>query len=113
VEASTLAKRRLKAILEQIGGNLTVEQACTAMGVGESVFYELRAAVLEAAAQSLEPGRPGRPRRQLDEHDERLEALEDEMQLTRIELQAARLREEIAVSMPHVLRHPRQTKKKR
>ncbi len=112
MQASTLAKRRLKAILDQIGGNFTVEQACAAMGVGESVFYELRAAVLEAAAQSLEPGRPGRPRIQQNEQDERLEALEDEMQLTRIELQAARLREEIAVSMPHVLA-PRQTKKKR
>lgn len=113
VDASSLAKRRLRAILDQIGGKLTVEEACSAIGVGESVFFDLRAAVLQAAAASLEPGRAGRPRKVATAVDERLEALEQEMQMAKIELHAARLREEIAVSMPHLLRRKKRGSKKK
>lgn len=111
MDASSLAKRRLKAILDQIGGKLSVEEACASMNVGESVFFDLRASVLQAALGSLEPGRAGRPSKQTSDVDDRLATLEEEMQLAKIELQAARIREEIAVTMPHVLQ--RRSKKNR
>src|SRR5688500_5545189 len=104
VDASEQAKRRLQAILGQIAGEQSVEDACAVMGVGESVFFELRASVLQAAADRLEPGRPGRPPKETSEVDDRLSALEEEMKLARIELHAARIREEIAVTMPHLLK---------
>lgn len=111
MDASDLAKRRLKAILDQLAGALSVEEACERIGVQDSVFFELRAAVLQSAASRLEPGRRGRPSKEPTEVEQRLEALEDEMQMTKIELQAARLREEIAVTMPHLYRR-RAAKKK-
>ena len=112
VDASTLAKQRLKVILDQVAGTLSVEQACVAIGVKESAFFELRASALQAAASGLEPGRAGRPTKTND-IDDRVAALEDEMTMARIELQAARIREEIAVTMPDLYRRKHGSKKNR
>lgn len=111
LDASTRAKRRLETILEEISGKKTLAEACAAIGVAESQYLTLRATALQAALSGLEPGQPGRPSKKPTDVEQRLQDLEDEMQMAKIELQAARIREEIAVTMPHLLRRRRGTKK--
>lgn len=101
LDGSEEAKRRVKAILETISGEKTIAQACEALGIGEARFHELRARVLAGAVVMAEPGRPGRP--PIPPAPEDVEQLKAQLLETRIELQAARIREEIAIAMPHLL----------
>jgi transposase-like protein len=97
-------KRRLRVVLETLSGERSVEQACADLGVSPSRFHELRREALQGALAGLLPGASGRPHRQDPAVDpERLKALERETQELRRELQAALVRTEIALAMPHVL----------
>jgi transposase-like protein len=97
-------KQRLRIVLETLSGERSVESACAELGVGPSRFHELRREALQAALDGLSPGASGRPKRKGPEEDpKRLEALERENEELRIELQAAFVRTEIALAMPHVL----------
>ena len=91
-------------ILETVAGTCTVEEACEKLGVGPAAFYKLRERTLEDAAASLEPRKVGRPKKQKSPEQQEIEKLRQELFETRFELQAARIREEIAVVMPHLLR---------
>jgi hypothetical protein len=110
VEASERAKRRLAVILETVAGQKTVAQACAELGIEESAFHAIRSEALQAAAASLEPGRVGRPPKI---EDAKVSDLERKLVEARIELEAARLREEIAVFMPHLLKRSKAKKKPR
>ena len=57
-----LAKERLRVILACERDEMTAVAACAELGIGRSRFYQLRRDVLQAALDSLAPGRPGRPR---------------------------------------------------
>ncbi|MBZ5640330.1 MAG: helix-turn-helix domain-containing protein [Acidobacteriia bacterium] len=97
-------KRRLRVVLETLSGERSVESACEELGVSPSRFHELRREALQAALDGLAPGASGRPKRKGPEGDsQRLEALERENEDLRFELQAAFVRTEIALAMPHVL----------
>jgi hypothetical protein len=109
LEGSDLAKRRVKVVLETISGEKTVAEACKALGIGEARFHELRARVLAGALAASEPGRPGRPVKAAQPAPDEVAELKAELLETRIELQAARIREEIAIAMPHLL-EPRKKK---
>jgi hypothetical protein len=98
------AKRRLRILLETLSGERSVESACEVLGVSASRFHELRREALQAALDGLAPGASGRPKRKDPEVDpKRLEALERENDELKFELQAAFVRTEIALAMPHVL----------
>jgi hypothetical protein len=58
---STAAKLRLEVFLANVAGELTVEQACAALGLHKSRFFELRKRWLQESMQALEPEPPGRP----------------------------------------------------
>lgn len=58
---STAAKRRLEVLLANLAGELTVEQACAALGLQKSRFFELRKRWLKESVQALEPEPAGRP----------------------------------------------------
>ncbi len=107
-EGSPGAKARLKVILETLAAMKTIAEACGALGMGEAGFHKLRTRVLQEAVEGLEPRRPGRKPKEKVE-DERIEALEAEVAMLRRALKASRVREEIALTMPHLLRR----KKKR
>jgi hypothetical protein len=98
------AKRRLRILLETLSGERSVESACEELGVSPSRFHELRREALQAALDGLAPGASGRPKRKGPESDpKRLEALQRENDELKFELQAAFVRTEIALAMPHVL----------
>jgi hypothetical protein len=103
LEGPAELKRRLRVILETLGGECSVERACELLGVGEARFHELRRQVLASALGGLSPGAAGRPRRETESPASRVEELEREVQELRIELQAARVRTEIALTMPQLL----------
>jgi len=103
LEGSAELKRRLKVILETLAGQQSVAWACEQLEVSEARFHELRRQVLAAALEGLSPGMAGRPRRPELPAPSRVEELEHEVRELRIELQAARVRTEIALTMPHLL----------
>jgi hypothetical protein len=102
LQGSAQAKTRLHVVLQTMTGQLSVAQACALLGVGTARFHELRAEVLQAALDRLEPRPSGRPRQEPAVGE--VTALEEEIRELRIDLQAARVREEIALAMPHLLK---------
>jgi hypothetical protein len=109
LEGSEEARRRLELVLETIAGRRTVEEACAALGVSAARFDALRREALGAALERLEPRSPGRPPKPAGEPSE-LDRLQAEIADLRWDLEAARVRELIAIGMPHLLK-PRGVKK--
>lgn len=105
LEGDDESKRRLRIVLATLVGELSVVEACERLVVSESRFHEMRRQALEGALSSLTPGVPGRPAKSSDENPtgDRLVELERENRQLRIELQAAYVRTELALGMPHVL----------
>jgi len=106
---SAAAKRSLKVLLANLAGELSVTEACAALGLHESRFFELRRRWLEQSVAALEPHRPGRP---ANAEEPRVSALEDRVDELEWELRVSRLREELAslgLPRPH---QPRPAPKK-
>lgn len=96
-------KERLRVILETITGKKSVRQACEELAVSEARLHELRRQVLQGALDGLAPGRPGRPRNEESEDSDRVRELERQISELELELKFSQTREEIALTMPHVL----------
>jgi hypothetical protein len=101
------AKRRLKTLLETLSGEKSVEEACEELGLSEAAFHKLRSEFLQEAVGLLEPKPLGRPASLPSETEELREEYERRIGDLEIDLQAARVREEIALSMPHLLQRDR------
>ena len=112
LEGSELAKQRLKVILQTVAGDLSIPQACTQLNVSEARFHELRAELLQAAVQQLEPKPLGRPAQQVSSEAAQVAALQKQVTELKIDLRAAQIREELALLMPHVLK-PRTEEERR
>lgn len=104
------SKRRLRVILQTLTGERTVDEACEELGVSEARFHVLRRRALEGALAGLTPGRPGRPSKPPPTPPSRVEQLEQELDEVRTQLWAAEIREEIALTMPHLLRHGKKSR---
>jgi hypothetical protein len=104
LDGSEDAKRKLRIILETVTGKRSVEEACEVLGIGPAAFHKLRARTLQDAVHSLEPRPVGRPRKEVPKEATEIEALKAEVWQLKFDLQAARIREEIAVTMPHLLK---------
>jgi len=105
-----LARERLKRVLATLAGESTVEEACLHLGISPARFAEIRKEALGAALEALEPkpaGRPPAPRTDPEVID-----AEQEIRRLKRELEASRIREEIALTMPHLVRPPRGGEKK-
>ena len=107
------AKTRLRVIMETISGTKNVKQACEELGIEKSAFYKLRDKALAGALENLEPRQVGRPRAVRSVKDKKIEELEQELLETRMNLEAAYIREELSVAMPHVLINRTEDKKKK
>lgn len=103
VEGSDLAKNRAEVILQTIRGELTIAEACATLGVEQSRFFALRSEALQALVGALEPGRVGRPPKEPSELERRMGELEKKLAEVAFDLELSRVREEIAVTMPHLL----------
>ena len=112
LEGSTSARRRLKVILRTITEELSVPDACAELGVSEARFHQLRREVLGCALKGLEPRKSGRPRKESAEESSRVVALRQRIRNLELDLQAAYVREEIAVAMPHLLLKNQKKEKK-
>jgi hypothetical protein len=112
LNGSTEAKARLHALLETLSGRQTVGQASQALGISVRRLHAMRHALLQEILDRLEPKPAGRPTRSAVSSGQTA-ALEAELRRLRLELQAARIREEIALAMPSVLTRSRRGKKSR
>lgn len=104
LEGPEETKRRLRVILETLSGERTVAQACAELEIGEARFHTLRQQALQGALEGLRPGRAGRPRKEEPVAPGRVEELEQEVRDLEVDLQAARVRTELALAMPHLLK---------
>jgi transposase len=96
-------KHRLRVILDVMAQTMSVKQACTVLGVSEARFHQLRQQVLQGALDSLAPRRPGRPRASQPHDTPQVEELRRQVRELEMDLQAALVRTELALSMPQVL----------
>jgi transposase-like protein len=104
LEGDAASKRRLRVVLKTLTGELSIEEACGELGVGASRFHALRHQALEGALTGLVPGTPGRPRTAAATPEaDRLAELERENRELKLELQAAFVRTEVALALPHLL----------
>jgi hypothetical protein len=101
LEGSTSAKERLQVVLETIAGRLRVQEACARLGISEQRFDQLREQALQAAVERLESRPAGRPAQPAA--DEHLQQLQEQAACLETELQAARVRTEIALVLPQVV----------
>jgi hypothetical protein len=100
LEGSDKAKERVRVILETMLGKCRVQEACARLGICEQRYRQLRETLLQAALTSMEDRPAGRPR-QPDESAE-VALLRQQVASLEQELQAARVREEIALALPQV-----------
>jgi hypothetical protein len=98
------ARRRLALVLDTLAGRRGVAEAGLLLGVSGRQVHALRERMLRAALASLEPRPVGRPGRQRAGAEGRVAELEAEVRRLRLDLQAAQIREEIALALPHLLR---------
>ncbi len=108
------AKRRLRAILEVLSREKSVETACAELGIERARFYQLERAALLAALGGLEPKPPGRPPRPAPSEAElEVERLRERLAQAKFDALAATVREEVATAMPYVLESLEAREKKR
>ena len=113
LEGSAKAKERAQVVLETFAGRLSVQEACSRLGVGEALFNRLRKRFLRGGVPALEDRPAGRRQKMISAEAEQIRSLEEELHQTRLELQAAQLREEIALTMPHMLQRRKGGAKKK
>lgn len=98
-------KCRLRVILETLQGERTVGEACAELGVSESRFHVLRRQALQSALEGLAPKPAGRRPHPPPEADAaRVAELEAKVGDLQVDLEAERVRTEIALVMPHLLK---------
>ena len=112
VPGSKAAKERAQVILETIQGKCRVQEACARLGISEQRFHQLRHELMTAVVQALEPGQAGRPPHTPTPAEQQVAALEQQVRELRVELQAAKAREEIALILPTVKHEPAVPEKK-
>lgn len=103
LDADESTKERIRAILQTISGDVSVKDAAERLGIGVSRFHELRDSFLEGGASGLAPGQKGRPAHEEDPKDHEIEVLKNRIQELEIDVETTRLREQIALSMPHLV----------
>lgn len=110
-EGSSIAKERVKAVLETIAGRCRVEEACHRLGISEQRFRQLREEILAGALAGAEPGKPGRPPKIVTQTEEQNRALQKQLEGMDFELRAAQARTEVALTLPRVVQEPAAEKK--
>lgn len=103
IDTDSATKERVRVILMTLNGELSVKDAAEALDISESRFHELRDTFLASGAQGLEPRPKGRPVSEVNPKDVEIESLQKRIKDLEIEVETARVREEIALAMPEVL----------
>jgi hypothetical protein len=98
--ASPVAKQRLRVILQTMAGTCSITQACAQLHVSPARLAQLRTVALQAGLDRLEPQPLGRRPRQQPAVE--VLTLQSQVGQLQTELQAAQVREEIALVLPAV-----------
>jgi hypothetical protein len=98
-EGSIEDKRRLRAIFDTCYG-ARVLQTCDELDIGETRFRQLRERALDGALDAIRPRPSGRPGKQTRSDAARIRELEQELAETKLELQQALVRAEVALILP-------------
>lgn len=107
------AKERLKTIVATLTGELTMEEACGHLGVGETRFLQMRDEVLQSGLAAVEPRVAGRPPRETSAEERRIWELQARVDRLEAELEAAHLRAKFMLKMPELFQAlPEDDKKK-
>jgi len=101
---SALAKQRLRLILETVSGQIPIPQACEELGISEAMFHKMRTRFIDEAAGLLEPRKSGPKAEEISPEQAKIERLESQVRELSIDLEASRIRTELALVMPHVLK---------
>lgn len=96
LQGSAASKERAEIILKTLSGQLRVQEASARLGITPQRLHMLRQVAVQALVDALEPQPLGRPRHEADPAAAAAAQLEHLQQ----ELEAARLREEIALVLP-------------
>ncbi len=104
------AKERFAAIVSTMTGEKSVSDVCAELGICEARFHEMRKEFLSGAVGLLEKRPAGRKPAAEPEPDD-LSRLRAENRRLRLEVEAQRIKTEIALVMPHVLKPPPSSKK--
>ena len=97
LDGDPLSKERLRVLFATLAGVLTIDEACATLEIRPSRFHALRQQALQGALTAIRPRRPGRPRKTPPPIDpERLARLESEVTSLRVEVEAWRVRAEVA-----------------
>jgi hypothetical protein len=103
----------LKVLLETISGEKSMQAACQALGIQKTQLFKLRTRALKAAAAALEPGVVGRPPQTSSAQAARIAELEEENRQLTVELEASRLRVELAQALPALAKETSPGRKKK
>jgi len=98
LDASPLAKQRLRAILATISGESSVTSAARSLDCNLARLYALRGRTLQEAASGLEPRKPGRKPTQVDPKDEEIARLRHELEKIQHVLATVTARLELAIA---------------
>ena len=101
--AEPTIKAQLGTILEVLGGTKSVADACAELGVSEATFHRMKEKALSGALEALVPKAAGRPPK-AEEIPTDVEELKKQLLMARMDLEASRIRTEIALVMPHLLK---------
>ena len=104
LEGAEESKLRMKCILATVSGAMTVKEASETLGLSEARFHALRQEKLQAWLDALAPRPPGRPATEEVLEASEVEALRKQVKELELDLQVARTRTELALTMPHVLK---------
>jgi hypothetical protein len=99
LDGTTEDKQRVQAILETVFGPARVVQTCEQLEIGETRFRQLRELALQGALDGIRARPSGRPSGHAGA--ERIRELEQQLAETKLELQQALVRTEVALILPH------------
>ena len=102
VDGSTLARTRLRVILETIVGAKPVKEACVELDICGQMFERLRQKAIQAGVEALELKPAGRPAKATSPDDEQITELKERVAELEAELQAATLKAELAATLPRL-----------
>lgn len=98
------AKQRMTWFLQTLRGECRVGEACAALGICESRFYDQRSEWLQAALALLEPRSPGRPAKpEPTASPDEVQALRQRVQELEARAAAVEVQAELARTLPHVI----------
>jgi len=104
LEGPSEERTRLKTILERLGGQRSVDDACAVLGIGRAYYYVLENKVLQGALGALLPRPIGRPPEEKPGEPPEMLELREQVRELGLALEASRVREELWATMPDVAR---------